>query len=171
LFNRLKEDCPQDALSLRPVRTDDEGFLLQVYSSTREDEISKLPWDNDQRNSFMQMQFAAQRADYSRRFPEGEHLIIILKDRRAGRLYLARSKDEIRILDIALLPEYRNRGIGSFIIEELRQEASESGRPVRIYVEQNNRALNLFDRDGFIIVQDIGSHFLLEWRPQPSNVP
>jgi len=166
LVSKLKEEFLQNALRLRPVRTDDEGFLFRVYSSTREDEISNLPWDDHQRNSFMQMQFAAQRADYSRRFPDGEHQIIILEDQCAGRLHLARSEDEIRILDIALLPEYRNREIGSFIIEELRREASKTNRPVRIYVEQNNRALNLFDRIGFVIVQDIGSHFLLEWRAQ-----
>ena len=166
MVNKLKEEFLQNALRLRPVRPDDEGFLFRVYSSTREDEISNLPWDDQQRNGFLQMQFAAQRADYSRRFPDGEHQIIILEHQCAGRLYLARSENEIRILDIALLPEYRNREIGSFIIEELRREASETNRPVRIYVEQNNRALNLFDRIGFIIVQDIGSHFLLEWRAQ-----
>ncbi|HKA20828.1 MAG TPA: GNAT family N-acetyltransferase [Blastocatellia bacterium] len=165
MANKLKEESLQDGgFRLRPVRTDDEGFLFRVYSSTREDEISELPWDDHQRNSFMQMQFAAQRADYSRRFPDGEHMIIVLGDQRAGRLYLARSNDEIRILDIALLPEYRNKGIGKSIIEGLTREASETNRPVRIYVELNNRALNLFEYNGFMVVQDIGTHLLLEWR-------
>jgi len=166
LVNKRKEKVLQHRLSLRPVRTDDEGFLFRVYSSTRADEISKLPWNDNQRNSFMQMQFTAQCTDYSRRFPDGEHQIIILEDQCAGRLYIARNKDEIRILDIALLPEYRNKGIGKSIIEGLTREASETHRPIRIYVERNNRALNLFECIGFMVVQDIGTHFLLEWRGQ-----
>ena len=150
--------------TLRPVSSDDEAFLIEVYASTRAEEVAGLPWDANQRDSFMRMQFAAQQQDYQRRFPDSDHRLLLLDGRPAGRVYLARSENEIRILDIALLPEHRNKGIGTRIIKDLLTEASQSRKSVRVYVEQFNPALALFERLGFSRAEDIGTHFLLEWR-------
>ena len=150
--------------TLRPVSSDDEAFLIEVYASTRAEEVAGLPWDANQRDSFMRMQFAAQQQDYQRRFPDSDHRLLLLDGRRAGRVYLARTENEIRILDIALAPEHRNKGIGTRIIKDLLTEASQSRKPVRVYVEQFNPALALFERLGFSRAEDIGTHFLLEWR-------
>ena len=154
----------QNDLTLRPVTSDDEDFLIGVYAGTRAEEVAGLPWDANQRDSFMRMQFAAQQQDYQRRFPDSDHRLLLLDGRRAGRVYLARSENEIRILDIALVPEHRNKGIGTRIIKDLLTESSQSRKPVRVYVEQFNPALALFERLGFSRAEDIGTHFLLEWR-------
>lgn len=151
-------------LTLRPVSSDDEDFLFEVYASTRAEEVAALPWDADQRDAFLRIQFAAQQQDYQRRFPDGDHRLMLLDGRPAGRVYLARSEKEIRILDIALLPEHRHKGIGTRMIKDLLKEASQSGKPVRVYVEQFNPALGLFERLGFSRAGDIGTHFLMEWR-------
>ena len=71
---------------------------------------------------------------------------------------------EIRILDIALLPEYRGRGIGTAMLEELLTEARESGVPVRMHVERSNPAQSLYTRLGFEPVEERGLYYLLEWR-------
>jgi ribosomal protein S18 acetylase RimI-like enzyme len=154
----------QTILTLRPVSPDDEDFLIEVYASTRAEEVAQLAWDANKRDSFMRMQFAAQQQDYQRRFPDGDHRLVLLDGRPAGRVYLARSEREIRILDIALLPEHRNKGVGTRLINDLLDEASEAQKPVRVYVEQFNPALGLFERLGFSRADDIGTHFLLEWR-------
>ena len=154
----------QNNLTRRPVSSDDEDFLIEVYASTRAEEVAGLPWDANQRDGFMRMQFAAQQQDYQRRFPDGDHRLMLVDGRPAGRVYLARSENEIRILDIALAPEHRNKGIGTRIIKDLLTEASQSRKPVRVYVEQFNPALALFERLGFSRAEDIGTHFLLEWR-------
>ncbi len=152
------------SFSLRNVTPSDNDFLFRVYASTRADEMKQLPWNSDQQEMFLKMQYTAQQQDYLRRFPDGEHKVIVMGGEPAGRLYLARCIDEIRILDIALLPEHRNKGVGRMLIDELIQEASQTRRPLRIYIEQNSSALRLFERLGFSNVQDIGSHFLFEWR-------
>jgi GNAT superfamily N-acetyltransferase len=151
-------------LTLRPVSSSDDAFLIKVYASSREEEVAGLPWDQDQRDSFMRMQFAAQQQDYKRRFPDGEHRLLLLDSEPAGRVYLARSDNEIRILDIALLPEHRSKGIGTGVIKGLLDEATRTQRPIRVYVEQFNPAMRLFERLGFSKAEDIGSHILLEWR-------
>lgn len=151
-------------VTLRPVRPDDEAFLLEVYAGTRVDELAATPWDDAQREAFLKVQFAAQQQHYQTHFPEADHQLILVGDRPIGRLYVARRTDEIRILDVALLPRHRNFGIGTFIITEILDEASKAETPVRIYVESLNPSLGLFERLGFARVQDIGTHFLMEWR-------
>ena len=151
-----------NSLTVRPVSSEDDDFLLKVYASTRSEEVAGLPWDADQKDSFMRMQFAAQQQDYKRRFPDGDHQLLLIDGEPAGRVYLARSEKELRILDIALVPENRNKGIGTRIIKDLLDEATRTQKPVRVYVEQLNPAMRLFERLGFSKTEDIGSHFLLE---------
>lgn len=153
------------SITLRPVSPDDERFLIEVYGSTRVDELNLTNWSQRERQVFVEMQFAAQQQYYRSRFPEAEHSIILLNDRRAGRLYVARMEEEIRILDIAMAAEYRNAGIGSSILARLMTEAEKSAKPVRIYVERFNPSLRLFERLGFSSVENTPSHFLMEWRP------
>jgi ribosomal protein S18 acetylase RimI-like enzyme len=77
---------------------------------------------------------------------------------------VARWKDELRIIDIALLPEYRRRGVGSFLLDRLREEASGNALPLRIHVERHNAARALYERLGFRAVADRGVYLFLEWR-------
>ena len=151
-------------VTLRPVNTGDEDFLLEVYASTREDELARLPWDDNQRARFLRMQFDAQQQDYKRRFPDAEHHLILLNDQPIGRHYVAMKESEIRILEIAILPADRKKGVGTHLITNLLHEAAKTRRLVRVYVERLNPSLDLFERLGFARVDDIGSHFLLEWR-------
>lgn len=153
-----------EVLTQRPVSPEDEGFLIGLYASTRAEELSQLPWEADQLEYFVRMQFAAQQQDYQRRFPGADHRILLLDGRPAGRIYLSRSEDEIRLLDLALVPDVRRKGIGSGILRDLIAEARKARKPVRVYLETYNPALGLFERLGFSRTEDIGSHYLLEWR-------
>ena len=154
------------ALTLRPVRQEDEAFLLEVYGSTRAEELSQTGWDDALKRAFLSIQFAAQQQHYKSRFPEGEHQIIVKDGHPIGRIYVARTGEEIRILDIALLPQYRNAGVGTTLLRAIMGEAEDSSRAVRIYVESFNPSLKLFERLGFSSVETSGLHQLMEWRPK-----
>lgn len=138
--------------------------MIALYGSTRAEELAQLPWDDGQRDAFIRMQFAAQQQDYQRRFPLAEQLLILHEGHRLGRIYVARSDEEIRILDIAFTPEHRKKGFGTLIIRDLLNEAAQARKPVRIYVESLNPALGLFERLGFLRADDIGTHLLMEWQ-------
>ena len=153
------------AVTLRPALPEDEAFLLEIYAATRADEMAMSGLDEAQQQAFLKMQFDAQQQHYRSHYPQGEHSIILLGEKPAGRLYVARSREEIRILDIALLAEHRNAGIGTLIIKDLTGEAAKTRRPVRIYVETFNRALRLFERLGFSEVEQKGFHYLMQWQP------
>jgi ribosomal protein S18 acetylase RimI-like enzyme len=80
------------------------------------------------------------------------------------RLYVARWTSEICIIDIALLPEFCGRGIGTMFIRELQAEAQSSNRPLRIHVERFNPARRLYERLGFREIEDKGVYLYMEWR-------
>jgi ribosomal protein S18 acetylase RimI-like enzyme len=153
-------------VSLRPIETADRDFLYRVYASTRTDEMNLVDWDDAQKRAFLEMQFNAQHRYYTQTFAQADYQIILLAGQPIGRLYIDRRPDEIRLIDIALLPEYRGQGIGSFFLHHVLAEARRSGRPVRIHVEQFNPALRLYMRLGFRKMGDAGIYFLMEWSPQ-----
>lgn len=118
--------------------------------------------DENQRESFLTMQFKAQQQDYEKRFPDRDHRVILLGDLPIGHIHLTTSDQEIRILDVALTPDHRNKGLGASLITDLLKQAAETHKCVRVYVERFNPALRLFERLGFASVADIGTHYLLE---------
>lgn len=153
------------SISFRPIRDDDQEFLYRVYASTRKEEMALAPWDNTEKERFLRSQFALQHQHYQRYSSGARFEIILRDDEPIGRLYVERRDDEIRIVDIALLPAYRGAGIGGRILHDLLEEAAVAKKPVRIHVEQNNPALRLYERLGFEKIGETGIHFLMERKP------
>jgi GNAT superfamily N-acetyltransferase len=95
------------------------------------------------------MQFLAQDQQYRATHPGAEDSVIVVDGHPAGRLWVARDGDGIRLLDIALLPEHRGRGIGTALIRRLQDEAAAQGLPLRLHVARTNPATSLYLRLGF----------------------
>ena len=129
-----------------------------------------MPWDAAQKAAFLQMQFDAQHAHYQEVFSGAAFDVILVDGQPAGRLYVNRGDDEMRIVDIALLPAYCNRGIGTWLLKELQSEAAGAGKPLRIHVERFNPALRLYQRLGFQQIVDRGVYLFMEWREDERKV-
>lgn len=147
------------SISLRPVAPDDLVFLKRVYASTREEELAVVPWTEEQKAAFLEMQFSAQHQDYHTNYPDAAYDVILRDATPAGRLYVHRQPTEISILDITLLPEHRGAGIGGALLHELIAEADGAGQPLVIYVEKFNRAQTLYRRLGFVEADDTGVYW------------
>ena len=150
-------------ITLRPVTESDEEFLLAVYASTRAEEMERVPWTAEQKDAFVRMQFAAQKSHYAAEYPRASHDVICVDGTPVGRIYLDRDAGKLHILDITVLPQHRNAGIGSFLLRQLLQEAAGSSKPVNIYVENFNPSLRLFKRLGFQVAEENGFQLLLKW--------
>jgi GNAT superfamily N-acetyltransferase len=140
-------------------------FLYTVYASTRAEELAVVPWDDAQKDSFLRMQFEAQDRWYREQMPGASFDVVLVEGEPAGRLYVDRRDDEIRIVDIALLPEHRGHGVGTSLLGELLSEADAAGKRVTIHVERLNPAMQLYERLGFSVAEDKGVYLFLERRP------
>ncbi|MFZ0063077.1 MAG: GNAT family N-acetyltransferase [Pyrinomonadaceae bacterium] len=152
-------------ISLRPVKSEDAPFLLELYASTRANEMALVPWSDEQRHAFVSSQFAAQQDFYSQSYRQADHSIILNLGRAVGCLYLARLEDQLRIVDVTILPKDRNAGIGGYLLKELQNEARRSEKLLRIYVESFNPSMRLFERLGFQSIEAQGVHLLMQWSP------
>jgi len=155
------------AITLRLIGENDRDLLYRIYASTREQELAQVAWDEAQKAAFLRMQFDAQYRYYQANYPNAQFEVILLNGEPAGRLYVDRRPSEIRIVDIALLPEYRGQGIGSALLRELLAEGARAGLPVTIHVESFNPALRLYQRLGFRMAEDKGVYYFMEKPPGP----
>ena len=148
-------------LSLREATPDDEPFLLELYASTRLEELQPFGWDDNQKQAFIKMQFAVRERSYA----GGENRIILLNGRPVGRILVDRSEATILLRDIALLPEYRNARVGSRLIQDLMNEANSAGTAIRLHVVASSPAVRLYERLGFRRSGDEGAYLQMMWVP------
>ena len=151
-------------ISLRPITPEDDSFLARVYASSRAEELAVTGWSDEDKAVFCRRQFDAQSVHYRENYP-GAFLQIVESDGVSiGRLYVAHWEREIRIMDVALLPESRGAGIGTQLLRDLQEEARSAGKSLTIHVERFNRALQLYQRLGFQQVEDKGVYLLMRWQ-------
>ena len=132
--------------------------------------MSVVDWPEAQKSAFLAMQFDAQHRYYREQFSTADYLVVERDGEAIGRIYLDRRADELRLIDIALIPEARNQGLGKALLLDLLDEGRASALPVRIHVERFNPAMRLYLRLGFMPIEDQGVYQLLEWRaPEPDT--
>ncbi|MDT7687354.1 MAG: hypothetical protein QOJ70_2828 [Acidobacteriota bacterium] len=154
-------------VTLRPATPENYEELLRVYASTRAAELAQVIWwDDEQKLAFCRSQYDAQKTEYDARFPHADYSLILLEGRTAGRLWVGRDADEIRLLDIALLPEAQRQGVGAALVGALIEEARASGKRLRHMVwAENTGARRFYERHGFQVFEDVGGYLHMEWRP------
>ena len=151
--------------SLRACVPEDEAFLRRVYAASREDEIALTGWTVQQAEAFLRMQFDAQHRHFHAHNPAAAFDVIEFDGEPVGRLYVRREPGRIHIIDIAILPPWRGRGLGTALFESLQAEGGRSGALVSIHTEINNRAQELYRRLGFREISTSGLYRLMQWQP------
>jgi ribosomal protein S18 acetylase RimI-like enzyme len=153
------------AVTLRLATDADYDFMRGLYASTRETEMTHFPFDEPQRRAFLDQQFTAQFVHYGIHYPTCERNIIERDGVAVGRLWIDEWRDQIRLVDIALMLECRGTGIGSRLLHDVLDRGAAAGKPVTIHVEAYNPALRLYQRLGFENVDTNGVYLLMRWTP------
>ena len=149
----------------RPISDIDLPFLIALYASTRVLELSTLTdWSKSQKKDFIKQQFNAQHHHYLNHYHDAQLELIVFKQKTIGRLYVHRKKNHIQLMDITLSPDWRNKGIGSYLISQLMQESQLNTCTLELYVEPYNPALNLYQRLGFIMQEVHGAYYRMQWK-------
>ena len=153
-------------VTLRPAHDGDYPFMRGLYESTREEEMRLFPFDRGEKATFLDRQFAAQHQYYLVHYPTCERNIVEIGGQPIGRLWVDEWRDQIRLVDIALLPEWRGRRIGSALVRQVLDRGTRTGKAVTIHVEMYNPALGLYERLGFQKVDTNGVYLLMRWSPK-----
>ena len=158
-------------IQLRPVEEKDTAFIEAVYRTTREVELNFTNWSEHQKNAFISMQSAAQLAEYKTKFPGARFQVIIYNKKNAGRFYTWENEIEIRLLDITLLYQFRGKGIGTDLLQQLIARSNKTQKTLSLHVEVSNPILKLYQRLGFIYIKNNGRHYYMERQPEKSSNP
>jgi len=176
LVPKPQADCRQtrevgaSTIRLDRVQPSDEPFLYQTFASTRVDEMALTGWNAEQQEAFLRMQYDAQRRSYRMQLPDAEYSVIRCNGSAAGRLIIDHTAQEIHVVDIALLPDFRKRGIGSSLMTAIMKEAAQNGKTVRLHVERFNPALRWYERLGFGVVNSGPIYLEMVWRAAQPDV-
>jgi GNAT superfamily N-acetyltransferase len=170
--NEIEFPLPRGGqMVLRPVTEADEGFLLSIYAGTRAEELAQAAWEPGQQEAFVKWQFDLQRREYGVRFPDAEYYVIVIDDAPAGRIWIGRDDKQIRLLDIAILPEFQNRGAGTLLLRWLIDESKRVGKTLRHMVfVLNPDAHRFYERLGFEVIEEFGAYKHMEWKSEPRPV-
>lgn len=154
---------------LRPIKEEDDHILKEIYAHTRIEEINMFTdWSEKMKEAFIDHQYNAQKDYYFEIYPNADYKVIIFEGLIAGRLYVERNqiKNNIRIIDIIVLPQFQKNGIATDIITNLMSEVRSKNKILSIHVEKFNKALNLYIKLGFEIVKETnGVYLLMHWKP------
>jgi GNAT superfamily N-acetyltransferase len=162
---------PFGTVTLRPITAADLPFLLRLYATTRAAELAQVPWSDEQKAAFVMQQFEAQHAWWQEHYTGARWELVLVNGEPAGRLYVDVWKNEVRVVDIALMPEHRGRGLGTLLLRRVFREGDAAGKPVSIHVEVFNPARRLYERLGFVQKGTHGDVYLLMERPVGGAVP
>jgi ribosomal protein S18 acetylase RimI-like enzyme len=162
---RMPAALAEQGYCFRPETEADLPFLRRLYISTRWEELAVVNWTEAQKLAFLEQQFGAQRHHYLSYYADSVFDVLQASDGPVGRLYLQRKPKLHVLIDIALLPEWRGRGIGTALMEEIFAEARLDGKAIEISVEKFNPAQRLYERLGFEEYSEDGPYRFMRWEP------
>jgi len=143
-------------VTLRPVYADDEAFLFSVFRCVHEGGFASLEFAEEEKTKLLRLQFEAQRVHYHRQYPDADFDVVLLGGVPIGNMYATRGPEDYVLIDISLLPDRRNCGVGAQLVAELIKQARTAGKPVRAHVRRGNPAWRLWQRLGFEQTGDDG---------------
>jgi len=161
----LEIPSPLGLLHLRPECDEDHDFRFRLFCDSRPPEFAQL-LAPAQFQQIMRFQFQAQTMSYRADFPRARFDIIELAGRPIGRIVVDRPGTSLHIIDQAIVPELRGRGIGTAVMRSLMDKACATQVPLRLKVaSSNDPSLRLYLRLGFVPIESVPLYIELEWKP------
>ena len=143
-----------DHVTLREARAADAPFLLSLAREAYREVLSVQfdGWDD-----------AVHGARFAEKVASLPFFVAELEGERAATLSSSIHDDHVRVNELVVLPAFQNRGLGSFLLLRVLEQARSIGLPVRLHTLRLNRALGFYERHGFIVTARRGDYIDLEW--------
>ena len=149
---------------LRPLRADEDELWREVFYDSVRVHYEPLNLAEEQLRGLLEMQYHAQNLDYRTNYPNASNYVIEYKGVNAGRVILSTEHGDLHIIDMAVLTEFRGCGIATNIFGWFFDMSRKKDLAIRFYVEKSNPAFSLYERVGFKVVEDVTSHYRMEWK-------
>lgn len=160
----------QGGLSLRPMNSSDKAFVESLYRSTRDD-LRMLDAEDDFIEEFIDLQRRAQTDGYGDMFPNAMYFVAEYHNERIGRVVLDFGANEIRVVDIALIPPARGKGYGGQVLQAVQLAAGKVMAPVALSVRFDHlRAKQLYAHLGFVVEEAQIPYERMVWYPPASGI-
>jgi GNAT superfamily N-acetyltransferase len=158
--------------TLRQATSSDESLLRTLFAADKAQEFAPLGLPLQQLVPLIEMQFRARQLHYTQCYLAAVDTILCLEDGTpVGRHLVERHSEGYRGIDLAILPEYRSRGIGTWALRQIQQVAALEGVTFRLSVFRHNvQALRLYERLGFLKVSTDDVSYEMEWQTQQNRV-
>lgn len=141
-------------ITFRQIKIKDFEFLWQLQNAALKKYIAAT-WGWDE---------AWQRRHFAEHFNERRNgAIVVVGGKDAGYLWISEKETETVLISIHLLPEFQNRGIGTKLIKDVLAQSKAKNKPVRLQVLKVNPARNLYEKLGFKVSGETGTHFLMRF--------
>jgi GNAT superfamily N-acetyltransferase len=139
-------------ITLRAVQDTaaDQEFLFRVFASTRGHEMAVKGWSDVDVDNFLRMQYRLRDQHYHLSYPFAAFEIVVVDGSPAGRISRSYTATTIHLIELSLLPEFRSRGIGGWILGDLTQEADRLGLLLTLQVDVANPIGTYYQRLGFV---------------------
>lgn len=133
-------DC--SLVKLIPADETYKEFSYQVKKAAEGEYITSMfGWDEDVQRSYHSKAWQQQKPD-----------IITYDGRLIGTIATSESEDCIEVGQFFILPEYQNKGIGTYLLKSILDRADQLGKNVTLKFLKNNPVKSLYVRNGFRIV-------------------
>lgn len=164
----MTESCN---FALRVAEPEDEAFLYEMFVASRERELAPLP--EELRETIARQQYGIQQGGVEADYPDAQRFVVLGGGDRpggpgapVGMIILAVRPDTLWVVDVALHPGHRNRGLGAAVIGSLMDTCRQSGRTLKGSVTPYNPARRLYARLGIRELATERGYIALEWRPE-----
>ena len=159
----------QSGFSLRPMVAADNAFVQSLYRTTRDD-LRQIDAEDDFIEELIEGQQRAQTQGYGDMFPNAMYFVAEVHNERIGRVVLDFGPNEIRVVDIALIPSARGKGYGSQVLQAVKMAAAKVMAPVALSVRFDHLpAKQLYARLGFVVEEAQIPYERMVWYPPASG--
>lgn len=154
--------------NLRPIESQDQPFVKQLFRSVRPHlALPGLPTDVVE--ALITQQYQLQQNHYATQWPTASSFIILLANGAIGKIVLNEGKQSLHIIDLALMPEHRGKGVGTALLRTIQAVADKNGASVGLSVDkQNSLAKKLYLSLGFRVRDTSDTHESMIFVPNPN---
>lgn len=132
--------------NLRSAADEDIDFLFQLRRKTMKPFFENtIGWNDSE--------------EYNKAVDELIHAkIVMLGKEKIGIIKVVFKTNELHLHQMQIEPKYQNQGLGSELIQNTISQSESLQLPITLFVIKSSPAKRLYDRFGFVLIEDYGHY-------------